>query len=149
VSREWSGDAHPVQHGVGAERKRIPALDRPASVAFHHGAIVGVGHVIGRRGADRLPLAPALRVIGVSRDRRGRRRAGPGAQDRGQAAFGVIAIGEAAVIGQIAFADIGRGHGADGDRRGAVRSKFVIDIFFSKTENSAIFLEWITRAIFG
>src|SRR5271165_2571319 len=33
--------------------------------------------------------------------------------------------------------------------RGAGRSKFVIDIFFSKTENRAIFLGCITHAIIG
>ena len=107
-------NVHLVENRVGAEGKRVPVLHRPGAVVFEHFPIVGVGRVIGGRRSDRLRLAPPLRVIGVGRDGRGWRSAGPGAQDGSQPALRVVAIGEMPIVGQIAVAIIGRARRTDG-----------------------------------
>lgn len=52
-------------------------------------------------------------VVGIARHRRSRRRAGARGQNGGEAIFGVIAVGEGAVVGEVAVAVVPRAHGAD------------------------------------
>ena len=110
-------DVHLVQHGIGAERvggrKAVPIAHRAArSIIFQHFAVVGVRHIDRGGTADRLRLAPALRVVDVSGDRAGWR-AAAARHDPGEPALGVVAIGGAAIVSEIAVAVVGRAHGTD------------------------------------
>ncbi len=79
----------------------IPIRDRAAgAIIIEQRAALRVLHKNGRRAIDRFRFAAALRVIGIAR-------CIARAAGRDQPAFGVIAIGEGAVEGEIAIAVIG------------------------------------------
>ncbi len=106
-------DVHLVQHGIRTEgvggHEAVPIADRAAgAVIFQRFAVIRVRHINRRGAADRLRLAPALRVVSIGCKRVRRRRAGAAGQDRNEAAFRVVTIVETSIVGEIAIAIVGR-----------------------------------------